>query len=614
MNPPKSQSIASTPIAMRDFKTVLGVALAILFAVGQPSTSAQTASARPISATTATFRQLLEDSWNHTMEQSPTWASQLGDRRFNHRWEDVSLENFRREEAYLRQLVAKITAINREELAGQDRLNYLLFRYETELALEELSMRTFLIPITQREGIQTVDDLSDSLRFESTRDFEDWLARLKALPAYVDQTIELLRTGIRERRLQPKITMQRLPAQLAKQITEKPAQSPFFKPFTRFPSSIPTRDQDRLSQEALEVISKSVIPAYQRLKSMFESEYLPACFDQVGAWQQPDGDKLYAFLARKFTTTRLTPKQIHEVGRNEVQRIGQQMDTIIAQVGFQGSRQEFFKHLRTDPKFYCKSSQELLMQYRATAKEVDPALLKVFKTIPRAPYGVDPIPDAIAPDTTAAYYRPLAADGSRAGTYFVNLYRPEMRPTYEMMALTLHESVPGHHFQFAVAMEQGDLPKFRRYGGERSYTAYIEGWALYAESLGDEMGLYRDPYSKFGQLTYEMWRAVRLVVDTGIHSLKWDRQRAIDYFLSNAAKSELDVVNEVDRYISWPGQALAYKMGELKIQELRKRAAKLMGTRFDLKEFHDLILKCGAVPLEVLERIVEDWIAGSPRP
>ncbi len=549
--------------------------------------------------------RLFAAEWEHTMETSPTWASQLGDRRWNDRWPDLSLPAFEAEQARNYVVLGQLAAIPRDALPAADQLNYDMFRLNYEQAVEGYHFGRHLIPLDQRNGIQTEDELGDALRFDTVKDYEDWIARLRGFGTYMDQAIALMREGVRRGLVQPKVTMQRLPGQIAKQLVTTPEASPFYKPLQHFPTGISAPDRERLVAAAKSAIGESVLPAFQRFEKFFSAEYLPACLDGVGAWRLPEGDALYAYVARTFTTTQLTPKEIHEIGLSEVKRIRGEMEKVKAQAGFAGSLPEFFEMLRTDRRFYCADEKQLFLEYSATAKRIDPTLVKVFRTLPRAPYGVEAIPAKTAPDTTAAYYRPLAADGSRAGTYFVNLYKPDSRPRWEMMALSLHESVPGHHLQFALAQEQGELPQFRQHA---DYTGYVEGWALYAESLGDELGLYDDPYSKFGQLTYEMWRAVRLVVDTGIHAFHWDREKAIAFFRENAPKSEQDIVNEVDRYISWPGQALAYKIGELKIKELRARATRELGAAFDVKEFHDVVLLGGAMPLSLLEQRVDEWL------
>lgn len=562
-----------------------------------------------VAACAEDFKKLLADEWQWTMEQSPTWASQLGDRRWNDRWPDVSLARQAEQQEHRLALVARLKAIERSSLPAEQRLNYDLFRYEAELAVEEYQMKMHLAALTHRDGIHLADEIASALRFEGRKDFEDWIARLRSFPTYMDQTLEVLRAGAKAGRVWPKVVMKRVPPQIERQIVEDAEKSPFFAPFKTWPESIPAAERAELVAKAKAAIAESVVPSYRKMLAFFKDEHLPACPDVVGASALPDGDALYALAARKFTTTRMTPEEIHALGLREVERILKAMDAIIAQVGFKGTRAEFFEHLRSDPKFYYKTPGELLDGYRAVSKRVDPLLVKLFKTLPRMPYGVEPIPDKAAPHTTAAYYRQPSGDGTRAGSFFVNLYRPQMRPKYEMMALTLHEAVPGHHLQIALAYEQQSLPEFRRFGGEAAYNAYIEGWALYAESLGDELGLYDDPYSKFGQLIYEIWRACRLVVDTGLHVKKWTREQAIDYLLNNSAKTVLDVENEIDRYIAWPGQALGYKIGELKIKELRALWSGKLGVKFDVREFHEVILQSGPVPLEVLERNVNEWAA-----
>jgi prolyl oligopeptidase len=400
--------------------------------------------------------------------------------------------------------------------------------------------------------------------------------------------------------------MERIPAQLAKITQVRLQDNPFYEPFVAPVGSLSHAEAQALAERAERLVKDVVVPAYQKFEAFFNERYLPAARVDVGVGSLANGKALYEFAAQRFTTTNLTPQQIHDIGLAEVARIRAAMEEIITEVGFDGDLQAFNEFLRTDPQFYYDNADDLYDQYRVISKRIDPELVKLFGRLPRIPYGVRPIPEQIAPDTTTAYYMPPAADGSRAGYYYVNLYRPEVRPKFEMEVLSVHEAMPGHHLQIALARELEGLPMFRKIGGA---TAFVEGWGLYSERLGYELGLYQDPYSRYGQLVYDMWRAVRLVVDTGMHYLGWSRQEAIDYFMANAAKTEADIINEIDRYIGWPGQALAYKIGQLKILELRARAEQELGDRFDIRAFHDHLLGAGALPLNLLEQRMNTWMA-----
>lgn len=551
------------------------------------------------------LHKLFESQWQRTLRESPTWASDLGDRRYNRLWSDASLKATQQSHQSDIAALAALRKIGIGQLSNADQLNYRLFERELQQNVDGFKFGWNLVPLNQRGGIQTQNSTADSLPFDSIEDYADWIARLEAFPVLMDQTIARMKAGIERGIVHPKVVMKRIPAQIRAQIVDDPKRSPFFSRFRTFSPNIEKADRKRLTTKAVAAISDKIIPSYRKMLTFFESEYLPACFDKVGAWQLPDGQDFYAFKAKQYTTTNLTPQQIHDIGQSEVKRIRAEMMQVIEQVKFEGTFREFLDDLRTNKRFYFDNPDDLLAAYRECCKRIDPQLPRLFKRLPKISYDIQPIPMQTAPDTTTAYYRRPSPDGSRLGTYFVNLYKPGVRPKYEIEALSAHEAVPGHHFQIALAMELDGLPEFRRYGG---YTAFIEGWGLYSEKLGEELGLYKDPYSKFGQLTYEMWRAVRLVVDTGMHSLKWDRDQAIDFFAANTAKTLLDIENEVDRYIAWPGQALAYKIGELKIRELRARAEKQLGEQFDIKDFHEVVLENGAVTLDVLESNVDAWI------
>jgi prolyl oligopeptidase len=477
--------------------------------------------------------------------------------------------------------------------------------FEVNDRLEAYEFGSHLLPLTMREGPQTSYDIASYLRFETEQDFIDWLERLETIEQMLAGYEALMREGMARGLVQPRVVMERVVHQLELLVTGEPKSNAFYRPFdSEVLDQFAAAEDIRARAEV--AISDSVIPAFSNFKAFFVNEYLPACREQPGVGVSEEGLAFYEYLAKHFTTTSLTPVEIHQIGLDEVARLRSEMYEVMDEVGFEGELLDFFDFLRTDPQFYYSSSEELLQAYMATSKRLDPALVSLFGKLPRTPYGVKAIPDEIAPDTTTAYYMQPAVDGSRAGYYYVNLYAPQSRPIWEIEVLSVHEAVPGHHLQIALAQEQESLPPFRR---EMGIGAFVEGWGLYSERLGYEMGLYQDPYSKFGQLTYDMWRSIRLVVDTGIHAMGWSREEAIEYFKQNAPKSELDIVNEIDRYIGWPGQALGYKIGQLKILELRAYAETSLGSEFDIRRFHDALLENGSVPLDVLDARMREWVS-----
>ncbi|MBM4217037.1 MAG: DUF885 domain-containing protein [Gammaproteobacteria bacterium] len=553
------------------------------------------------------LRALFDATWQKELAADPLMANYLGDNRYNDQWTDMSTAAIERRHQHDRSTLEALRAIPRAALSPVAQLDYDLFEREYTQRLASSPFKPYLYSINHQGGIQTLHEVIELLQFRTIKDYEDWIARLERVGTLIDQHITLLEQAAREGRTQPRVIMQRIPLQLAMQNMAKPEQSPFFEPFTRFPEEFDAATRARLGAAGRSAIERVVLPAYARLTRTFNETYLPATRATVGISDTPQGQDYYRErIAYHTTLGSLTADEIHEIGLVEVRRIRAEMIAIKDKVGFKGSLQEFFTFLRTDPQFYYKSSQELFEGYLAVSKRIDPNLVRLFGKLPRTPYGLRPIPMTSAPNTTTAYYQGPAADGTRPGFYYVNLYRPEVRPKYEMEVLSIHEAVPGHHLQIALAMEQSAMPDFRRNAG---YTAYVEGWALYSESLGEELGLYQDPYSKFGQLTYDMWRAVRLVVDTGMHAKGWTREQAIAFFIDNAAKTEADIINEIDRYISWPGQALAYKIGQLRIQNLHREAKSALGPRFNVRAFHDTVLETGAVPLDLMERHVSRWIA-----
>ncbi len=552
------------------------------------------------------LRKLFEDAWEFDLRENPLFATRVGDRRYNDKVPSVSVADYQRRHAAERAFLDRLGAIDREGLGPEDRISADIFERLKRDQIAEYEFRTYLIPITNREGFHvSFAQLPDQVPLNTVADYENYIARLGAFRRYTEQHIELMRLGLREGFTLPGIVLEGYEDAIRPHIVEDPGESLLYAPFQDFPASISADARARLREAGAQAISESVVPGYRAFLGFMREEYVPAAREEIGAAALPNGRAFYEHRVRRFTTLALLPVEVHRIGLAEVERIRAAMEKIIEGVGFEGDFQKFVEFLRTDPRFYTDSPDELMSRTSYVLKRMDGQLPRLFKTLPRLPYGIRPIPDFIAPKTTTAYYTPGTGDGTRAGYYNVNTYDLASRPLYEVEALSFHEAVPGHHLQIALQQEIEDLPDFRRFSG---FTAFVEGWALYSERLGREVGFYTDPYSDFGRLSYEMWRACRLVVDPGMHYLGWTRRQAIDFMATNTALSLHNIVAEVDRYIAWPGQAVAYKIGELKIREMRERAERELGPSFDLREFHDVVLRSGAVPLDVLERNVEGYI------
>ena len=558
-------------------------------------------------AANAPLLKLFETSWQEDLADDPMAATALGDHRFDNLLTDMSPEAIakRNQLGYTR--LAALRKIPKEKLEKADQLNYDLFERETRIRIDEGQFKPYLYAIRSIDGPQLLPELAEVHPFQTVKDYDNWISRINSSGMYIDQWIVLLGQGAAEHRTQPRITIAKVLEQIKPQLVTDPEASPFFAPFKKMPASIDAANKDRLIAAGKLAVQAVAVPAFQRFDKFFREVYLPASRDTVGVYDTPDGE-LYYKNRMKYYTTIDNPDaaRIHNIGLEEVKRIRAEMEKTLEGINFLGTLDQFLSFIRNDPRFYFKTPEELFAAYEKTARGIEPQLPKLFGRLPKTGFGIRPIPAASAPTTTTAYYQPPSLDGSRPGNYYVNLYKPETRPTWEVEALTAHESVPGHHLQIALSYELTGLPEFRR---NANYTAFIEGWALYSESLGYDLGLYKDDFSKIGQLNYDMWRAVRLVVDTGMHQFKWTRDQAIYYFQQNTGKNRQDIENEVDRYISWPGQALAYKLGQLRIQALRAEAEKALGARFDIRAFHDQLLGMGPLPLSVLDVEMRAWIA-----
>jgi uncharacterized protein (DUF885 family) len=565
--------------------------------------------ALPLRAQTAEVKQLhalFDRAWETRLRESPLFATSVGRHEYDDRLPSVTPQDLQRRYELNKRELDELKQIDRGKLPAGEVVNYDMFRRQLDESIEGYELGDYEMPINADSGFHGgFSRLPQDVPLATVKDYENYISRLRQWPRYVREEIELMRAGIKRGFTVPRATLTGYDKTMSAHVVDDVTKSVFWKPFEKFPSTVPDEARERLRSEGGKAVMEGAVAGYRELLDFFDNEYLPHARTTLGAYDLPNGRAYYQFKIREFTTTNLTPEQIHEIGLKEVDRISAEMNDVIKQTGFKGDFAAFLQFLRTDPQFYAKKPYELLARASFIAKKIDGKLPSLFGKLPRLPYTVEPVPADIAPQYTSGRYVSAPEGSTRPGIYWVNTYALESRPLYNLEALTLHEAVPGHHLQISLGREVKNVPDFRRF---TYISAFGEGWGLYCEYLGVEAGIYDSPYSNFGRLGYEMWRACRLVVDTGIHAKGWTRQQAIDYMATRTSLPLHEVETEVDRYISWPAQALSYKLGELKIKELRHRAEQTLGTRFDLRAFHDTVLGSGSVPLDVLEVNVNRWI------
>jgi uncharacterized protein (DUF885 family) len=556
---------------------------------------------------TSRLKDLFDREWENRLREDPLFATSVGRHEYDALLPGMAMADLERRVGGAQKALAELDAIDRAKLSPVDGVNYDMFRRQLRNRVADFEMGEYQIPFNADSGFHIgFSRLPEEVPLATVKDYENYISRLRAWPRFVEQEIGLMRMGIGRGMVLPRVVLAGYDGTISSHVVDDPAKSVFYKPFEKFPPTVAEKDRERLRKEGREAVLQGAVAGYRAFLDFFNKEYLPKTRETVGASELPNGRAYYAEQVRQNTTLDITPEEVHKIGLAEVERIRGEMMEVLRKLEFKGDLAAFIQFLRTDPRFYAKTPEELLARAAWIAKQADGKLPALFKTLPRQPYTVQPVPSHMAPKYTSGRYVGAPEGSTQPGIYWVNTYRLESRPLYNLEALTLHEAVPGHHLQIALNKELSDLPSFRRY----SYlSAFGEGWGLYSEWLGVEAGFYTDPYSNFGRLTYEMWRACRLVVDTGLHAMGWTRQQTLDFLAANTALPLHEVETETDRYISWPGQALAYKMGELKIKELRRRAESALGERFDVRAFHDAVLGNGSVPLDVLDSNIDRFIA-----